>query len=151
MVHGLWLDGEGGARYANRWVRSAGLEAERAAGDALFGGLSEFRLPPAEVMASVGPMKNTANTHVVGHAGRILALMEAGPPTELADDLSTIGEYDFGGALTGPMTAHPKIDPVTGRDGVLRLLAVPARTCGCTPPTPPAPSPGPPRSSCPDR
>lgn len=114
MIHGLWLDGEGGARYSNRWVRSAGLGAERAAGEALFGGLSEFRLPPEEVMAEVGPMKNTANTHVVGHAGRILALMEAARPTELNADLSTVGEYDFGGALKGSMTAHPKIDPATG-------------------------------------
>ncbi|CAN5633076.1 carotenoid oxygenase family protein [soil metagenome] len=114
MVHGLWLDGEGGARYANRWVRSAGLEAERAAGAALFGGLSDFRLPPDDVLATVGPLKNTANTHVVGHAGRILALLEAAPPTELAADLSTIGEHDFGGALKGPMTAHPKVDPITG-------------------------------------
>jgi carotenoid cleavage dioxygenase len=29
-------------------------------------------------------------------------------------DLSTVGEYDFAGALQGPMTAHPKIDPRTG-------------------------------------
>lgn len=114
MVHGLWFDGEGGVRYANRWVRSAGLEAELAAGHALFGGLSEFRLPPPEIMATVGPMKNTANTAVVHHAGRLLALMEACPPIELTDDLETVGPYDFGGALQGAMTAHPKIDPVTG-------------------------------------
>ncbi|MBX3287302.1 MAG: carotenoid oxygenase family protein [Acidimicrobiales bacterium] len=114
MVHGLWFDGEGGVRYANRWVRSAGLEAELAAGHALFGGLSEFRLPPPEVMATVGPIKNTANTALVRHAGRLLALMEACPPIELDDDLATVGPYDFAGALEGPMTAHPKVDPVTG-------------------------------------
>lgn len=114
MVHGVTFDGEGGASYANRWVRSAGLEAEIEAGGALFGGISEFRLPPDDVFARVGPMKNTANTHVVRHAGRILALMEACPPMELGADLSTIGGYDFGGALQGPMTAHPKTDPVTG-------------------------------------
>ena len=33
-----------------------------------------------------GPFKNTANTNVVRHAGRILALWEGGPPTELAAD-----------------------------------------------------------------
>lgn len=114
MIHGLWLDGDGGARYSNRWIRSAGLEAEWAAGKALFGGLSDFRLPPDDVLASVGPVKNTANTHVVGHAGRILALMEGCPPTELDADLGTVGEHDFGGALKGPMTAHPKVDPTTG-------------------------------------
>ncbi len=114
MVHGLWLDGEGGARYANRWVESAGLAAERAAGHSLFGGLLDFRLPSPEVIAEVGLLKNTANTHVVAHAGRILALMEACKPTELGPDLETLGEVDFDGALHGPMTAHPKVDPVTG-------------------------------------
>ncbi|HRW38908.1 MAG TPA: carotenoid oxygenase family protein [Aquihabitans sp.] len=114
MVHGLWLDGEGGARYANRWVRNAGLAAEEAAGHALFGGLSDFRLPPDEVFATVGPIKNTSNTHVIGHAGRILTMMEGVGPMELASDLSTIGPYDFDGALVGSMTAHPKLDPVTG-------------------------------------
>jgi carotenoid cleavage dioxygenase len=114
MIHGLELDGEGGARYRNRWVRSAGFLAEQDAGHALFGGLSEFRLPPAEVLATVGPMKNTANTHVVRHAGRVLALMEAAKPVELSASLDTIGEHDFAGALHGPMTAHPKQDPATG-------------------------------------
>lgn len=114
MLHGLTFDGEGGASYANRWIRSKGLESEQEAGHALFGGISEFRLPPDDVFARVGPMKNTANTHVVRHAGRILALLEACAPTEVAADLGTVGEYDFGGSLQGPMTAHPKIDPNTG-------------------------------------
>ena len=114
MVHGLWLDGEGGARYANRWVQSAGFLAERRAGHALFGGLLDFRVPDPEVVAEAGFMKNTANTHVVAHAGRVLALMEACKPMELGPDLETVGELDFDGALHGPMTAHPKVDPVTG-------------------------------------
>ena len=114
MVHGLWFDGEGATRYSNRWIRSAGLDAEEAAGHSLFGGLSEFRLPPPEVMAVAGPMKNTANTSLVRHAGRVLALMEGCKPTEITESLDTIGEYDFAGALSGPMTAHPKVDPRTG-------------------------------------
>jgi carotenoid cleavage dioxygenase len=114
MVHGVAFDGEGGAAYANRWVRTAGFEAERAAGRALFGGLSEFRLPPDDVMATVGAVKNTANTHVIRHAGHILTLMEGLGPVEIAPDLSTIGPYDFDGRLVGSMTAHPKEDPATG-------------------------------------
>ncbi len=113
MLHGVTLD-ERGARYRNRWVGSRGLAAERRAGRALYSGLSDFRLPDPEVMAEGGMMKNTANTHVVRHAGRVLALMEGAPPTEVTADLDTVGEYDFGGALAGAMTAHPKIDPVTG-------------------------------------
>ncbi|MGZ4683611.1 MAG: carotenoid oxygenase family protein, partial [Acidimicrobiales bacterium] len=61
-----------------------------------------------------GIMKNTANTNVIRHAGRILALMEGAAPTELTTDLETVGEWDFDGALQGSMTAHPKWDPATG-------------------------------------
>jgi carotenoid cleavage dioxygenase len=114
MLHGVTFEPDGTVSYANRWIRSKGLEAEIEAGRALFGGISAFRLPPDEVFARVGPMKNTANTHVVRHAGRILALLEACGPTEVGPDLSTIGEHDFDGALQGPMTAHPKVDPATG-------------------------------------
>lgn len=55
-----------------------------------------------------------ANTSVVRHAGRMLALVEAMPPVEVTEALETVGTYDFGGALGGPMTAHPKICPRTG-------------------------------------
>jgi carotenoid cleavage dioxygenase len=113
MVHAVEIQ-DGRARYRNRWVRSKGLEAERRAGHALFGGLSDFRMPPEDVMAEAGPMKNTANTHVWRHAGRIFALMEAGRPTEITPELETLGEYTFDDRLQGPMTAHPKTDPETG-------------------------------------
>jgi carotenoid cleavage dioxygenase len=113
MIHAVDLRG-GRARYRNRYVASKGLLAERRAGRALYGGLSEFQLPPPELAAEAGMLKNTANTNVVRHAGRVLGLMEACPPTELSAGLDTLGELDFGGALAGPMTAHPKTDPVTG-------------------------------------
>ena len=113
MVHAVELDG-GRARYRNRWIRSKGLEAERRAGRALFGGLAEFRLPDEEVLAEVGPLKNVANTHVWRHAGRVLALLEAAKPTEITLELDTVGEHTFDGRLHGPMTAHPKTDPETG-------------------------------------
>ncbi len=113
MIHALEID-EGRVRYRNRFVESAGLLAERRAGRALFGGLSEFVLPDPDVVAECGVIKNTANTHVIGHADRILALMEGAKPTELTAELATVGEFDFGGALRGSMTAHPKADPTTG-------------------------------------
>jgi carotenoid cleavage dioxygenase len=113
MLHAVTLRG-GRASYRNRWVRSAGLEAEWEAGHALFGGLSEFQLPPQDVIDRVGMMKNTANTSVVEHGGRLLALMEAARPIRMDGRLGTLGEFDFDGRLSGSMTAHPKVDPVTG-------------------------------------
>jgi len=108
MIHAITLR-EGRAAYRNRWVQSRGLGEERQAGRTLFAGLLD--LDPGETPQ----FKNTGNTNIVWHAGRLLALMEAALPTELRPcTLETLGEYDFGGRLMGPMTAHPKMDPETG-------------------------------------
>ncbi len=113
MIHAVRFE-DGRARYRNRWVRTPGFELERAAGRAMFGGMTDLAGTDPEAMAAVGPMKNVANTHVVTHAGKVLALWEAGGPFELTRDADTVGAYDFCGRLAGAMTAHPKVDPVTG-------------------------------------
>lgn len=107
MVHAIRISEEG-VSYRNRWVRSIGLQEEIRAGRALYYGLLDLD-------RAQGKYKNTANTNVLFHASRLLALMEGGLPTELdPNTLATLGEYDFAGKLGGPMTAHPKVDPVTG-------------------------------------
>jgi carotenoid cleavage dioxygenase len=108
MIHSIRIE-NGRAFYRNRYVRSGGLCEEQAAGRALFPGL-------LTLSATEAPrFKNTANTNIVFHGGKLLALVESSLPTELAPcTLETIGVYDFAGRLAGPMTAHPKIDPVTG-------------------------------------
>jgi carotenoid cleavage oxygenase len=56
-----------------------------------------------------------ANTNVIGHAGKTLALIESGVANfELNDELDTVGVCDFDGTLTGGYTAHPKRDPDSG-------------------------------------
>jgi carotenoid cleavage dioxygenase len=56
-----------------------------------------------------------ANTNVISHAGRTLALHEAGVASwELTDDLDTLAPCDFDGTLPGGYTAHPQRDPDTG-------------------------------------
>ena len=101
MVHGVALtDGRAGW-YRNRWIRSA-ARTERT-GEADPGG------PPEPF-----PAPNAGNTSLVRHAGHILALYEVGLPHELNHELDTLGRFDFGGGLGGPMTAHPKLDPATG-------------------------------------
>lgn len=113
MLHAVYLE-DGAARYRNRWIESKALLAERARGAAQYGGMSNFVIPEADVVAEGGFMKNTGNTATVRHAGHYFGLLEAGLPTEFDRELVTLGEYDFAGKLHGPMTAHPKVDATTG-------------------------------------
>ena len=55
-----------------------------------------------------------ANTHIIEHAGKILALEELHFPQELTRDLETVGAYDYNGKLNTGMTAHPKVCAKTG-------------------------------------
>jgi carotenoid cleavage dioxygenase len=56
-----------------------------------------------------------ANTNVLSHAGRTLALVEAGITNyELTDDLDTVGPCQLGGIPHGGYIAHPKGDLDTG-------------------------------------
>jgi carotenoid cleavage dioxygenase-like enzyme len=114
MLHGVTFD-EAGASYRNRWIRSRALCAEARLGRAVYPGLSEvMSFPDPSLVGDAGPVKNPANTHIIRHAERYLALWEGGLPTEVTATLDTVGEYDFGGQLSGAMTAHPRIDPRTG-------------------------------------
>lgn len=113
MVHAVYLE-DGGARYRNRWVESKGLEVERERGHSLYGGMAAFVMPDPDVVERGGLIKNTGNTHTVRHAGNIYALLEACLPTRLSRELETLGEWDFDGKVAGAVTAHPKIDPVSG-------------------------------------
>lgn len=114
MLHGVTFDG-GRVAYRNRWIRSRALVAELALGRAVYPGLGDvLSFPDPSLVGDAGPVKNPANTHIVRHAGRYLALWEGGLPTEVTASLDTVGEYDFGGRLRGAMTAHPRIDPRTG-------------------------------------
>jgi carotenoid cleavage dioxygenase-like enzyme len=108
MVHAIKIE-NGRASYRNRWVESDGLKEERKAGRALYRGIIGMSGTEAPTI------KVTANTNIVAHAGKLLALVESSLPTEMAPcTLATVGLYDFGGKLGTAMTAHPKMDPETG-------------------------------------
>ena len=110
MIHAVTL-GDGKARYRNRYVMSKGLAEEMAAGRAVYGGILDI----GKEMTEAPQFKNTGNTNIVVHAGKLLALMEGALPTQLqVGTLATLGEYDFAGKLQTAMTAHPKMDPETG-------------------------------------
>lgn len=102
MIHAIYIE-DGQARYRNRWVVTKEVAEERAADHRIYN--SSFSAPPHA---------NLANTNIVHHAGRYMALYEAGVPYELDRELNTVGVFDYDGKLPGVMSAHPKIDPVSG-------------------------------------
>lgn len=94
MIHGIRLR-EGRAEwYRNRWVRTARLTGRPFLTEA---GRDSTAVP--------------ANTHILEHGGKLLALVENGFPYEMTPDLDTVGPCDFDGRLTGAMTAHPRAIP----------------------------------------
>ena len=101
MVHGVRLRDGRAEWYRNRWVRSKAVARQR--GEQWPGG-------PVHENTDFA-----ANTHVISHAGRTLATVEAGPlPYELTYELDTAGPCDFGGTLPGGFAAHTKLDRRTG-------------------------------------
>lgn len=111
MIHGFHLDA-GKVSYRNRWVRTQKWELERAADQSLINALDPRQSDPA---AHAKATDGVANTNVLWHGGRLLALEEQHAPFAVDPlTLESRGSWDFDGALVGPMTAHPKIDPETG-------------------------------------
>src|SRR3954451_10963930 len=109
MVHAVHFD-DGAAPYRNRWVRTDGFARERAAGGPLWRGIME---PTDE---NPTREKDTANTDLVYHHDRLLALWyRAGTPYALDPvTLETLGPDDFGGTLRCEGSAHAKVDERTG-------------------------------------
>src|SRR5579863_7013151 len=100
MLHGVRLEAGKARWYRNRYVQTPRLLAENDAG-----------IDPATMMDRT---RSSANTNIVRHAGRFLALEEAHFPYEVTGDLATKGPVDFDGKLTTSFTAHPKFCPETG-------------------------------------
>ena len=100
MLHGVRLQGGKALWYRNRWVRS----------NAVSDALGEPRAPGER-----NPRTDTANTNIVGHAGKLWAIVEAGGhPVEITADLDTREHSTFGGTLGEAYSAHPHLDPETG-------------------------------------
>ena len=127
MLHGFYFDG-GHVRYRNRWVRTKEFLAEERAGRAIYRNFGT-NLPGGTAGNILRTrFKNPANTSVIFHAGRTLALWEGGLPHEVdLGTLETRGRYDFDGVLDRPLgavdrflspetpfAAHTKVDARTG-------------------------------------
>ena len=96
MLHGFNFE-DGKVSYKNRYVRTPYYEKD------------------LDIIGSFGDLSaSPANTHIIKHADKFLALEEAHLPWEVDENLETKGAYDFSGKLKGAMTAHPRICPKTG-------------------------------------
>lgn len=98
MLHGIRLRDGRAEWYRNRWTRTRALEGH----------------PFIRPDGTFDRTAVVANTHVVEHGGKIMALVENGFPYVVTPELDTVGPDDFAGRLTTAMTAHPKTDPATG-------------------------------------
>jgi carotenoid cleavage dioxygenase-like enzyme len=98
MIHRVELSGGRAGSYRNRYVRTPYFDGA-----------------PDLMTAMMDPTMSPANTSIIRHAGRYLALEEAHRPWEVTADLETVSCFDFGGRMQGKtMTAHPKLCPETG-------------------------------------
>ena len=69
MLHAVQFQ-NGRVTYRNRWVETSALKEEKAAGHALWKGLKE----PWRQDRPDEPLKNTSNTDVKYHAGRLISM-----------------------------------------------------------------------------
>lgn len=111
MLHALHFE-RGRVTYRNKYVRTDAYGRESRAQEGLWRGLME----PAHHNPRDMPLKDTANTDVIFHNGKLLALWYlAGQPYAVDPvTLETIGAETFGGKLEIDVSAHAKVDPRTG-------------------------------------
>lgn len=110
MIHGLWFE-EGKARYANRYIGTTDHRTDPAMtkGPGIFS--------PAQINDHRSTVyRDTANTDLVYHNGELLALWYiSGQPVRVSTKtLETIGIDTFDGTLPKNVSAHSKVDPVSG-------------------------------------
>ncbi|MBW2294376.1 MAG: carotenoid oxygenase family protein [Deltaproteobacteria bacterium] len=111
MVHGVYFrDGKVG--YRSRFIRTDALAEEMAAERSLWPGI----MGPFDFDTSRGFLKDTANTDIIHHNGKLLATWYMCGDVYQLDPLTLDGrgKNDFGGKLTTSVSAHPKVDARTG-------------------------------------
>ena len=100
MVHGVRLRNGVAEWYRSRWVGTDSINQR----------LGRPPLPGARHGVS-----DVVNTNVIGHAGGVWALVEAGAvPVELDRELNTVRHGYFSSELSRAYTAHPHRDSRTG-------------------------------------
>tara|TARA_B100000378_G_scaffold206493_2_gene169743 strand:+ start:285 stop:1697 length:1413 start_codon:yes stop_codon:yes gene_type:complete len=111
MIHAFNFE-NGKVSYRNRWVRTSKWKQERKAGKSLINALNPMEPDPEWDSDNDD---GTGNTNIIFHGDKLLALEEGHLPFELDPiSLESIGSFNYDNKLLSPMTAHPKVDPLTG-------------------------------------
>lgn len=98
MVHGLRIKDGQAVWYRNRYVAD-----------------TRFDSALAKKLGSQRGVGSAVNTNIIGHGGRLWALVEAGSfPVELNTEMTSLKVGLFDSALNSGFTAHPHLDPQTG-------------------------------------
>lgn len=113
--------GDGRVHFRNRFVKTAGYVAERAAGKPVYRGVFGTAKPGGWLANAFDlRLKNIANTNVIYWGGKLLALWEAAEPHRLdPQTLDTLG-LEFLDGLLSPgdsFSAHLRVDPACEMDG----------------------------------
>lgn len=122
---GHWFDGDGAVHalriengevhYRSSFVKTPKYVDETAAQKIVYRSFGHNA--PGGFLKNLHMPANVANTNVVYHGGKLLALFEGGRPWALdVDTLETLGEETFNNELGSldTFSAHGKLDPVTG-------------------------------------
>ena len=114
MTHAFHIE-DGKVNYRNRWIRTAKFKLEQEHQKALIDPMNPFNSEKGFEEFVFTDKDGLANTACVWHAGKFFVMEEGHPPFEVDPvTLESIGSYNYGGKLNTAMTAHPKVDPVTG-------------------------------------
>lgn len=108
MLHSLSFRNGTAVGYRNRWLRTRAWASA-----------NQMEVP--ESYPATNP-----NVNVICHAGTTMALAEGGAPLVIDTELQTHGVPARHAGLADGMTAHPKVDPVTGELMAFRQSWAPA-------------------------
>jgi len=114
MTHAFHI-GDGKVSYRNRWIRTAKFKLEKELQRSVIDPMNPFNCEDGYMEFVLTDKEGLANTACIWHAGKLLILEEGHRPFEVDPmTLESLGSRDYNGKLNTAMTAHPKVDPVTG-------------------------------------
>lgn len=114
MIHAFTF-ANGRVSHMNRWARTERFKIEKRLDGSYFSGMNPLDTDPRLLDFVLTDKEGVANTSVIYHGGRLLLLEEGHLPFEMdPETLESHGAWNYYGKLNTVMTAHPKVDPVTG-------------------------------------